>query len=363
MSDDAMNIAADAAPTPAATVDTSSDRSAGNEASFEKTPRDAIDRAFSKLQFGDDDSGDDGNAGDERDDGRNPNGTFKAKDPNAAVAKDSAQGAETDKTKTNAGTDAGSNDAPSRFSSDAKAAWAKTPDPVRAETVRAIKELETGIANYKRDFEPYREFDKDLKARGQTFKEVFDHYTGIEALLAKDVIGGLDTICQNLGLTLRQVAAHVMGQAPDKAAEKSEETIRQLTNRIGQLEKQLGGVSDTITSQREDAMLTELAEFAAKPEHGRFEELAEDIAFFIKSGRANDLKEAYELAERLNPAAAPAPTTTAADAANQADPAQTRNKGRLSTTGAPSSGSNPVNRKQPASSREALDRAFATVGL
>ena len=66
------------------------------------------------------------------------------------------------------------------------------------------------------------------------------------------------------------------------------------------VKEQVGGVVQTVTQQREQTTLIEVSKFAET--HPRFEELSDDIGFFMKSGRAKDLSEAYTLAERLNPA-------------------------------------------------------------
>lgn len=363
-----MTVAAEAAPTAADTQQTQVDTApqpSGSESRTDPTPRSAIDKAFAALEARD--RGDKPPLETEVDQTgtreRNPDGTFKARadDATAKPVVDTKQAAATDPnadpTKTT-----NFNDAPARFSADAKAQWATAPEAVRAEATRAIKELEGGIEQYRQTFEPYREFDKQLKTNGQSFKEVFDHYTGIEQLLAKEPLQGLDRICQNMGFSLREIAAHVMNQPADQQATQQEGVIRELRTQISNLEKQIGGVSTTIQSEREQKTLDKVMAFATDPAHSRFDELSNDIAFFIQNGRAKDLQEAYALAERLNPAPqAPAPAQ-AAQAAPTADTAQTR-KGQLSTTGAPSSGSNPANRKPPASARDAIDRAFANVGI
>jgi len=361
-------VAADAAPMPDTASTPAPDTSSTPtiESASEPTPRNAIDRAFAALEARE--SGDkpavDGQPAQRE---RNPDGTFKTKAADTAPSSDMKPVADTKQTPvTDPARQTNFVEAPARFSADAKSAWASAPEPVRAEVTRALKELETGIEQHRQNFEPYREFDKQIKANGQTFKEVFDHYNGIEQLLAQNPLAGLDRICQNLGLSLRQVAAHVMGQAPDQNAAQQEGIIRELRNEIASLKSGLNGVSTSIQSQKESAALAHVQQFSSdKP---RFEELANDIKFFLESGRIDanlpleqKLAEAYALAERLNPAPA---QTQRPPAAATADAAQTRtNKGQLSTTGAPSSGSNPANRKQPASSREALDRAFASVGL
>lgn len=281
---------------------------------------------------------------------RNPDGTFKAKEAVAEVAKVEEPKPEASRLS----------EPPSRFSPDAKAAWATAPEPVKAEINRAVTELEAGIEQHRQAFEPYREFDQNLKANGQDFKTVIAHYTGIEQKLAKDPIGGLEQICQNMGISLRQVAEHISGQTPDQNASQQDAVMRELRNEIATLKQELGGVSTTIKSQTEAQTLKEIESFAAdKP---RFDELANDVAFFLSTQKAANLQEAYELAERLNPApqaAAPAPV---AQATPQPETAQTR-KGQLSTTGAPSSGSNPQTRKPPSSARDAVKNAFATMGI
>ena len=88
----------------------------------------------------------------------------------------------------------------------------------------------------------------------------------MENQLRADPIKGLEIICQNVGLSLRDVAA-LLGVTPGQ----------------GQ-----GGADSTHDS---------VTKFAAA--HPRFEELSEDIVFFLDTGRANDLAEAYTLAERF----------------------------------------------------------------
>jgi hypothetical protein len=165
---------------------------------------------------------------------------------------------------------------PARFSPAAKAAWDTAPETVRAEVSRMQKEFTAGFAKYKTGAErdaSLAEFH-DMAAKGKTtVKEALSRYVNLENQLRADLVKGLEIICQNVGMSLREVAAKVLGLTPDQ----------------GQ------AVVDTTHGS--------VTKFAA--EHSRFEELSEDIAFFLTSGRATDLAEAYTLAERLNaPAAA-----------------------------------------------------------
>lgn len=351
MTDEAINVAADAAPVAdVQNVQTDTPVSSPDAVERDTSTRGAIERAFEAMEKA--------NAGEEQPSGRerNPDGTFKAADKPVDAPVVAKPGDEAPKPV------AAAHDAPTRFSADAKAAWATVPDAVKAETNRAFKELETGIANYQRDFEPYKEFDRQLKANGQTFKEVFDHYTGIEQLLERDLIKGLDQISRNSGYSLRQIAEHIMGQPADQQQRQNDGYVNELKAEIADLKKQIGGVTTTMRTQQEESLLKTIDEFAAKPEYSRFDELSNDIVFFLNSGKTKDLTEAYQLAERLNPAPQVQAPVIAAPAATQTAPSQTR-KGLLSPSGAPTTGSNPTARTPPASAREAIDRAFAVTGF
>jgi hypothetical protein len=162
---------------------------------------------------------------------------------------------------------------PSRFSPAAKAAWDTAPETVRAEVSRMEKEFAAGFAKYKTAAERDASLAQfhELAAKGKTtVKEALSRYVNMENQLRDDPVKGLEIICQNIGMSLHEVAANVLGLTPVE----------------GQ-----GGAGPTHES---------VMQFAAEPAHSRFEELSEDIAFFLAT-RTGNLVEAYALAERINP--------------------------------------------------------------
>lgn len=342
----------------------------------ESTPRGAIDRAFASLESGDKSAETskpqaDAVAPTESDRVRNPDGTFAAKDPTAAP---------TEPTKTEAPdkaviepptTDTATGEAPARFSPDAKAVWATAPEAIRAETLRMERELNAGLEKYRADataFEPIREYDAMAKQYGTDLKSALDRYVAFDKSINANPLQGILEICADKGLNPREIAAAIMGQELPPAEQQtaqSQRVINELQAKIDRLERgvttiQTGSLTQAITS-----FVDSLPE-ADKP---LFEELGENIAALIKKG--HDLPSAFAQAKEAErtrvqrlassfgftaqpavPAVPPAPDLTA----------QTQ-KGQLSVTGAPSSGSNPSNRKPPSSPRDALDRAFDTVGV
>jgi hypothetical protein len=66
----------------------------------------------------------------------------------------------------------------------------------------------------------------------------------------------------------------------------------------GRMGDDLLGRAPDVAATKADPTAEMVTKFAAA--HPRFEELSEDIVFFLDTGRANDLAEAYGLAERFN---------------------------------------------------------------
>jgi hypothetical protein len=270
-------------------------------------------------------------------------------------------------------------EAPSRFSADAKAAWAALPDAVKAETHRALRELEGGITKYKADaeaFESVRKFDELAKQSGTTMAAAMENYVGIEQLLAKDVVAGFGAIADNLGYDLVKIARHIVkstgglpaegedGSEPD-GGQQDDPRIAALQNKIAALEGQLTGISGHVQSQQHEATVAQVEAFAKRPENARWGELENDILDILKgkgpySVPANvqgiaRVAEAYKLASLIKPA--PAAPVIAAPAAPNPDPAAQTRKASLSVTGAPGNGSDPA--RKPASS---IRNARAAVG-
>lgn len=292
---------------------------------------------------------------------RNPDGKFA---PREVAAE--GEGAEAAPSPATAPKPTSFPEAPKRFSTDAHSSWKDTPEAVRAETHRAFREMEAGIEKYRPDAEEYakvKPFADLAKNQGTTLQEAMSRYVGMERKLATDFVGGLELLCQNKGTSLRAVAAQIMGQKPDEVSARQDQTVAGLRQQIAQLQQMVTGVTKTVEQQRTDATQQQVEAFAKQAGHERFEELAQDISFFLKSGRATDLTQAYDLAERLNPA--PARTTAAPPPASVPEtptPAAQTRKGSLATHGAPSSGSDPATRKPPSSARDAVRRALAQVG-
>jgi hypothetical protein len=156
--------------------------------------------------------------------------------------------------------------APKRFTAAAKEAWASVPEAVRADVLRMEKELAAGLKKHReaaaRDAGLAEFHDRAAKG-GTTLKAALTKYIGLEDMLRTDPDKGLEAIFQSIGISPREWATKLLGKAPHA-----------------------------------DSTTEEVVKFAAA--HPRFHELADDIVFFLDTGRADNLAEAYDLAERFN---------------------------------------------------------------
>lgn len=272
---------------------------------------------------------------------RGPDGKFVAKDAKEAADKPA------DAQPVQKG--AGLADPPSRFSEDAKKAWAEAPESVRAETYRAIRETEQGIQKYQQAIEPIKPFLDMAKGDPRQLASAMGRYVNTENMLRTNPVQGFSEIARNMGLSPQQVGKMLMGEEPGQADPRDRQLMA-MQQELQQLRQQTGQVTQTMQEQREQAVLSQVEQFSqANP---RFNELSDEIATMLSTGYARDLQDAYDKADRLKPAPAPVVETPP-----PAPPAQTRPTRSL--TGAPSHGSNPTTTRTPSKSpREALNRAF-----
>ena len=282
---------------------------------------------------------------------RGPDGKFAAKDGDkketAEPPAEPEGGAKQPEAKEEA--PKGFDEAPARFSADAKAAWKDAPKEVRAEAHRMMRELEDGLAQKDQIIEPLKPYMEMAQKHGTTMQDALANYTRIDALLHQSPAEGYRHLARTMGHSPEQVAALLTGQQPGQPDPRDQE-IQRLNGEMRQMQQQLAKVNTGLQSQREQAVLEQVNQFATQ--NPRFNELANDITEMLATGYATSLEDAYQKASRLNPAPPePEPTPPAPPPA-----AQTREA--KSVTGAPSAGSNPARRPPSKSPEEALRRAF-----
>jgi uncharacterized protein YukE len=261
--------------------------------------------------------------------------------------------------------------APERFSPDAKAVWDTAPEPVKAEVARMHREMTQGIEKHRVGAERYetiKEFDELATRSGTDLKTALRNYTGLEQMLRQNPLQGLEQVCSNIGVSLKDVARIVLEQPADQQQSQADATVRDLKGKIEQLEKQIGGVAGHFQRQQETSLQDHIAKWAETRPH--FEIIAPHIAAEMREGatslddaEARVLQKFPSLASIAKASTSPAADEKpAASAAAASDLSAQTAKGSKSVHGAPGSGSEPAAQPRSSSIKEALRRAAARAG-
>ena len=269
---------------------------------------------------------------------------------------------------------------PSGFDDAAKAEWEAVPESVRGAVHRRSQEMERGIQKYRQaaeQFEGVRQYAEMAKQGGTDLPTALSRYTQMEQTLRQNPIQGLQAVVANLDIkkpdgspvTLRDIAASIMGQTPDQAAARQEATISQLNRQITQLQEQIGGFSKHVEQQQRQSRVTsaESEWNGFKAEHPRAAELEPQIAEFLTKYPADNmpagerLRDAYNWAVAQNPPSV-AHTDPSPLAQTQPTPKVANPAGQKSISGAP--GGNSANpRSRNLSRKEAIDKAMRQAGI
>lgn len=223
---------------------------------------------------------------------------------------------------------------PKNFLPDAKETWRNTPRAVQRDIENTIRTYEEKVATFTEAstrYEPLREYDELVRANGreglhETLAEVKD----LEDMMGKNPIAALNQVLQRAGprkadgqpVSLFEVAQYIVNQGQEgyqatlAQSQQPQQQQQQENPEVARLQQQL--------AQMQEQQLAETVITPFKAEHPRYEELQEDIAFFLRSGKvpaslspSDRLAAAYDMAVRINPAS----HDTAAPAKDDPDPA------------------------------------------
>lgn len=234
-------------------------------------------------------------------------------DPEAHEAEGEETGQE-DGTKDRSSEDRDIDKPPARFLPRAKEKWAEVDADVRGEVHRALQNAEKGLQEHRESHEfrkELREFEDMAKQHGTTVKAAMTNYVAIDNLLKTDPVAGINRVLTSIGITPQQYAQHILN-APQQAP--ADPQISNLERQIQQLTQQLQGVTQTTQQSQQEQQLQQVKQSIIEPfraslgDDDRYEELEEDIAFFLNSDKIPStlsaqkrLAAAYDMAERINP--------------------------------------------------------------
>lgn len=275
-------------------------------------------------------------------------------------------------------------EAPARFLPKAKELWTNTPNAVKQEVVRMQQEFEAETTHYREvaeRYEPIREFDNLARANGRAgVHESLAEIVRLEQMMQTNPLLGINQILMQAGprkadgspVTLMELAQHVVSMGPQGYQQTIQTAQREAEMRakVEEPQREVETLKQQLAEVQKQQLLSSVIE-PFKAAHPRFNELQEDIAFFLNSGKvplslshAERLEVAYDMAERLHPVSYQgdqdeedeAPAAKASRAASLS--------GKKSVRGSPTSKTDTSARRSGSVSHaEALRRSFSELGL
>lgn len=202
---------------------------------------------------------------------------------------------------------------PKDFLPEAKEKWGNVPRPVRAEVHRILEAATAANDHYKR-YDDIRPFDELAKSNGRDLRESLVKMNEVENLLQSNPIAGLNAILQEIGPRKADGSPYSMMEVAQYIAQQGQQGYQQIVQRGHQEQQQQAGTAQVqalqtrIAQMEAEAASREIIDpfRAANP---RYDELEDDIAFFLQSGKipaslspSEKLAVAYDMAVRINPA-------------------------------------------------------------
>lgn len=191
--------------------------------------------------------------------------------------------------------------APKTWRPEAAAKWAATPPEVQAEILKREDDMFRGLESYKND-----------ASIGKNVKTVLEPYLPILKQYNVDPLAQISGLMQaHYSLvtgTPEQKQAMFAKLAADYGIQPEGYEAPYVDPQVAALRQELTTLKSTVQGREaqeaersRNSLASEINTFAADPAHAYFDEVANDIAGFLKAGSAKNLAEAYEKAVWANP--------------------------------------------------------------
>lgn len=271
-------------------------------------------------------------------------------------------------------------EAPAKFLPAAKEKWRNTPLPVQQEVARIVREHEEQSKQFQdhaQRYESVRDFDELARQNGGDLRQSLTRVHQLEGMMRQNPIAGLNSILMQAGprkpdgqpFSMYDIAMHIVQTGP----EGYQQMVQQAPQQQGQPQgdPRVEQLQQRLEAMHQEQLAAKIIE-PFKVQHPRFDELQEDIVFFLESNKIPQslsaperLAAAYDMAERVNP-----PSRVAATSFEDRPEPQSESRaddslsGTKSVKGAPASGVDVSSRRKSKMSRsEAINAAMSELGL
>jgi hypothetical protein len=233
--------------------------------------------------------------------GRDPSGRFAKATQTQAPAAPEAQGQ-----AAQPGASAEPIQPPASWSAPAKAAFASLPPIVQSEIAKREADVNRGFedrASALKRYEPLEQIlaprRDQLAARGVSEVDFVKTLFAASDWIDRDPVSALRELMRQKGVTLQHFG--VQPQAGQQPQAQLPPQFQTLAREVQTLRSQLSQRDQAEQAQRLQAVQSDIQAFAADSANPYFHNVREDMIALLQSGRAKDLKDAYDKAVWANP--------------------------------------------------------------
>jgi len=222
---------------------------------------------------------------------------------------------------------------PVSWAPEAKAQFATLSPAVQAAINKREQEIDQGLRMKDKDVKRYEPLEQVIAPHRQKWAVAgVDEATAVKQLLEasdwleRDPKQALAYLARQYGVDLAQPTGGQPSQAQPQGTAANPEFLA-LQQELAQIKQQIG-------SQQEAGMLSQIESFRQDPKNLYFDNVRDDMAALISTGKAKDLPEAYEMACWMRPDIRPLLQQAQVIPAPSGDVARKRAAG-ASVTGSP----------------------------
>lgn len=194
--------------------------------------------------------------------------------------------------------------APHGWSVAAKAAYGELPESVKEAIAKREEEVSQGFARYG----GLKQYAEIAERNGTTLAQAVNDYAKIEDGLRRDFVSGIDAINARFGINpVKFIQAYAARHGVDFTGQQTAQAGYQPPHvDPDAIIQRATAVVEEKFAQREAAVAaresqTAIEQFKNDPQNQYFENVREDMAILLQTGKAKDLQEAYDRACWMNP--------------------------------------------------------------
>ena len=185
---------------------------------------------------------------------------------------------------------------PPGWSIAAKAEFDRLPPAVREAVAKREQEVNQGFAKLQeyKGLDPYVDM---AKRSGTTITQALEGYTRAEQVLSTDFVSGVRDLCRYYNFSPAQLVEALGGQVQQGYQQPAaQDPYAPVVQKLSALEQKWAQYEQQQAMQEEQAVSSQLHEFASDPANRFFENVRADMGRLITAGMASDLKDAYDKA-------------------------------------------------------------------